>query len=190
VRILAISIFFSRFIARSRKLLVPAGLIVPAAPAVAVMVKCGLGPCASISSQFGGDRQFFVDQNPPWTPAFAPIWGAQRINPWVSCKSIFKIDFLTKAPYISVMTTTITSKGQITIPKKIRERFNLKVGDELEFDETAPTLTARRVINRKQWDDTICEWQDASSSALENHPWQKKSSDELIDDIRGGVAES
>ncbi|MDE0597243.1 MAG: AbrB/MazE/SpoVT family DNA-binding domain-containing protein [Roseibacillus sp.] len=88
------------------------------------------------------------------------------------------------------MTTTITSKGQITIPKKIRERFNIKVGDELEFDETAPTLTARRVINRKQWDDTICEWQDASSSALENHPWQKKNSDELIDDIRGGVAES
>lgn len=147
--------------------------------------------CPSIPlPQFGGDRQFFVDQNPPWTPAFAPIWGAQRINPWVSCKSIFKIDFLTKAPYISVMTTTITSKGQITIPKKIRERFNLKVGDELEFDETAPTLTARRVINRKQWNDTICEWQDASSSALENHPWQKKSSDELIDDIRGGVAES
>jgi len=104
--------------------------------------------------------------------------------------SIFKIEFLTKSPYFSVMTTIITSKGQITIPKKIRERFNLKVGDELEFDETAPTLTARRVINRKQWNDTICEWQDASSSALENHPWQKKSSDELIDDIRGGVAES
>jgi antitoxin PrlF len=31
-------------------------------------------------------------------------------------------------------TTTITSKGQVTIPKKIREELNLQPGDVLSFE--------------------------------------------------------
>lgn len=31
------------------------------------------------------------------------------------------------------MLSTITSKGQITLPKAIRDRLNLKAGDKLEF---------------------------------------------------------
>ena len=31
------------------------------------------------------------------------------------------------------MTSTLTSKGQITIPKFIREQLNLSEGDQLEF---------------------------------------------------------
>lgn len=30
-------------------------------------------------------------------------------------------------------TSTLTSKGQVTIPKKIRERLGLEVGDRLQF---------------------------------------------------------
>jgi antitoxin PrlF len=30
-------------------------------------------------------------------------------------------------------TTTITSKGQITLPKEVREHFHLHEGDRLEF---------------------------------------------------------
>ena len=34
-------------------------------------------------------------------------------------------------------TATISSKGQITIPKKIRDRHHLKSGDKIEFLEDA-----------------------------------------------------
>jgi len=34
-------------------------------------------------------------------------------------------------------TATISSKGQITIPKKIRDRHHLKPGDKIEFLEDA-----------------------------------------------------
>lgn len=30
-------------------------------------------------------------------------------------------------------TSTITSKGQVTIPKRVRERLGLRVGDRLSF---------------------------------------------------------
>ena len=32
------------------------------------------------------------------------------------------------------MRTTITSKGQITIPKAVRERLHLEIGDKVYFD--------------------------------------------------------
>lgn len=31
------------------------------------------------------------------------------------------------------MQTTLTSKGQVTVPAKIREQLNLKTGDTLDF---------------------------------------------------------
>jgi len=32
------------------------------------------------------------------------------------------------------MQTTFTSKGQVTVPAKIREQLNLQAGDRLEFE--------------------------------------------------------
>lgn len=48
------------------------------------------------------------------------------------------------------MTATITSKGQITIPLPIRKHLRLKPGDVLDFDEKAPFLKARRVIDEEK----------------------------------------
>jgi len=57
------------------------------------------------------------------------------------------LEFLTSFPYHFGMTATITSKGQITIPAKIREKLRLKPGQVLKFDETTPFLKAQRVFD-------------------------------------------
>ena len=49
------------------------------------------------------------------------------------------------------MKATLTSKGQITIPLKIRERLALKAGQQLDFDENAPFLKAVKVVDEDAW---------------------------------------
>ena len=43
----------------------------------------------------------------------------------------------------------MTSKGQITIPVKIRRRLGLEAGQVLEFDEDAPYLKAIPVFDEE-----------------------------------------
>ncbi len=47
------------------------------------------------------------------------------------------------------MKATLTSKGQITIPVRVRRRLNLKPGDVLDFDDAAPYLLARPDFSEK-----------------------------------------
>jgi antitoxin PrlF len=43
------------------------------------------------------------------------------------------------------MKSTVSSKGQVTIPKKLRDRLGLRQGSTLEFHEEAGRLVAARV---------------------------------------------
>ncbi|MEI6872959.1 MAG: AbrB/MazE/SpoVT family DNA-binding domain-containing protein [Verrucomicrobiota bacterium] len=97
---------------------------------------------------------------------------------------------LTKVQYHSVMIATLTSKGQITIPLAIRRRLHLQTGDQLEFDEKAPILVARRVVNRAAWESTMNEWRLAAQSALQDHPWESQTAASIVDDLRGGPADA
>jgi antitoxin PrlF len=42
------------------------------------------------------------------------------------------------------MKATISEKGQVTIPKRLRERLGLRAGQVLDFEEANGTLIARK----------------------------------------------
>ena len=47
---------------------------------------------------------------------------------------------------------TISSKGQIAIPKAVRERLNLKVGTEISIDVQGEALVMKRLVrNFPDW---------------------------------------
>jgi AbrB family looped-hinge helix DNA binding protein len=100
------------------------------------------------------------------------------------------VEFLTLRPYHWGMKATLTSKGQITIPIAIREKLGLRPGDQIEFDENATILVGRRVVNPAEWSETLADWRHAAGEALAGHPWSDVSVAELIDDLRGGPADS
>lgn len=53
------------------------------------------------------------------------------------------------------METTITSKGQITIPAKLRRKLGLKPGMKLEFDESASFVKATKPVDLKRMRSAI-----------------------------------
>lgn len=47
------------------------------------------------------------------------------------------------------MKAKITSKGQLTVPKKVREYLNLKIGDEIKFsvNETGEVVISSKKVS-------------------------------------------
>ena len=76
------------------------------------------------------------------------------------------------------MKATISEKGQVTIPKRLRDRLGLRPGQVLEFEEAAGTLVARKAQDRNPVDavygivdlgestDTVIERLRGSTDAL------------------------
>jgi antitoxin PrlF len=51
--------------------------------------------------------------------------------------------------YSFKMTTTVTSKGQVTIPKKVRDLLGIERGSEVDFELTPAGDVVLRHGNRK-----------------------------------------
>jgi AbrB family looped-hinge helix DNA binding protein len=44
------------------------------------------------------------------------------------------------------MRSTVSEKGQITVPKPLRERLDIRAGDQLELTEESGTLVVRKAV--------------------------------------------
>ncbi len=53
---------------------------------------------------------------------------------------------------------TVTTKGQVTIPKKIRDSLKLSTGDKIEFVATGNTEALIRPVSKKV-DEVFCNLQ-------------------------------
>jgi AbrB family looped-hinge helix DNA binding protein len=51
------------------------------------------------------------------------------------------------------MRTTVSEKGQITIPKRLRDRLGLRPGTVLEFEEANGRLVGRKLVAADHLDD-------------------------------------
>ena len=46
------------------------------------------------------------------------------------------------------MEARVSEKGQVTIPKRLRDRLGIKAGEVLDFEEDEGTLVARKASSR------------------------------------------
>jgi antitoxin PrlF len=49
-------------------------------------------------------------------------------------------------------TAKVTSKGQITIPKSVRDRLGLRPGEEIAFQEHDGVMQIRKVLRESPFD--------------------------------------
>lgn len=73
------------------------------------------------------------------------------------------------------MHTTMTIKGQITLPKPIRESLGLQPGDGIEFVAAEGGFLLRRQVNR----GAIDKWRGFLGHL------KGKRSDDIVDSMRG-----
>jgi antitoxin PrlF len=71
------------------------------------------------------------------------------------------------------MQSTISEKGQVTIPKPLRERLGIRAGDRLEFTEEHGGVLAKKATDR----DPV----DAVYGILKS----TRGTDEVIRELRG-----
>lgn len=72
--------------------------------------------------------------------------------------------------------TRVTRKGQVTIPKKFRERLGVRGGDQVEFSEKNGDVVVRKQTGKSPFD----KWHGYLKMRLRG-----KRTDEIIREMRG-----
>lgn len=74
-----------------------------------------------------------------------------------------------------MFTSKITSKGQITIPKSVRQALQADVGDVIVYEINGTTVTVRKA---RPFD---AEWHEALATQLEE--WNSPANNEAWNDL-------
>ena len=72
---------------------------------------------------------------------------------------------------MEVITSKITSKGQVTVPKRVRESLGIKEGDSLAYEVHEDNAVIRRIPKidfewAKSIENTLTEWTDGLDDEL------------------------
>jgi AbrB family looped-hinge helix DNA binding protein len=65
------------------------------------------------------------------------------------------LDLKVRNSYHRGMKTTVSEKGQITIPKRLRDRLGLRPGSVLDFEEDAGRLVGRKLVVADDLDELV-----------------------------------
>ena len=65
------------------------------------------------------------------------------------------LDATVRYSYHHGMKTTVSEKGQITIPKRLRDRLGLRPGTILDFEEASGRLVGRKLVPADHLDDLV-----------------------------------
>jgi len=72
---------------------------------------------------------------------------------------------------IEIITAKVTSKGQVTIPKKVRETLEIVDGDSISYEVHESTAVIKKVPRldvewAKSVENTLTEWSDELDDEL------------------------
>ena len=74
-----------------------------------------------------------------------------------------------------MITAKVTSKGQVTIPKKIRERLGVQPGEDVGFEEKHGMVYIKKAVTRSPFDRWVGKLKHLKGLR----------SDDLVREIRG-----
>ncbi len=74
-----------------------------------------------------------------------------------------------------MITAKVTSKGQITIPKKVREKLGVQPGEEISFESKGDVFYIRKVMRKSPFDKWVGKLKDRTGQRT----------DRIIDELRG-----
>src|SRR5207244_1329955 len=77
------------------------------------------------------------------------------------------------------MKAVVSEKGQVTIPKKLRDSLGIRPGQTLDFEEESGTLVARKLLSD--------EYRKAIESVrgILKDEWPGYTTDEILKEMRG-----
>ncbi|MDX2081578.1 MAG: AbrB/MazE/SpoVT family DNA-binding domain-containing protein [Terrimicrobiaceae bacterium] len=76
------------------------------------------------------------------------------------------------------MKALVTSKGQVTIPKELRDRYGIEAGAEVDFAAADDGIRLRKIVNRQKQSKVLgCLKAELAGQSVTS----------LLDDLRGPV---